>query len=366
MSEPKVIFLKEYCTRTFGSTCTRCIAACPAQALSTDKDDDTKIVVDADACTQCAICCGVCDALSSTRVTMLDLHERVRSIAQNGNVVVFTCKENVFPDLDLAKNVIVMPCIASISPELWTLILSEKITVRVAIDMNYCTDCKRGGSMGMPLYTYAIEQAQRWAASEIRFVDIIPEKPTLRRVLSDDTGINRRSAISGLAVNIVDAATGRRRKRNSNAIEQIRNARETARARARLSVDETIQASLAANEAMRTRIIVPKREMLIDAINNDPKIAPRVLVVVSATNMMECIDCGKCCKNCPTAARRIDADTGQLDYDRLYCIGCGLCVNACPQEIVTLESLKADAFNLDEYAGLISESPEEINPEPQA
>ena len=39
--------------------------------------------------------------------------------------VVLTCKENVFPGLEPAANVVVLPCLACLSPEFWTLVLTE-------------------------------------------------------------------------------------------------------------------------------------------------------------------------------------------------------------------------------------------------
>ena len=121
----QIVVLRDYCTRTHGAACDRCALACPLDAISFAEDG--RPVIDADACTRCGICLGICDAFSSSRVTMIDVHARIRRIALRGEDVVLTCKENIFPGLEPAANVVVLPCLACLSPEFWTLVLTENI-----------------------------------------------------------------------------------------------------------------------------------------------------------------------------------------------------------------------------------------------
>ena len=67
----KVIVVRDYCVRHKGASCNRCEVACPKSAISFSDDDLP--VVDQELCTRCGICFGICDALSSTRITMIDL-----------------------------------------------------------------------------------------------------------------------------------------------------------------------------------------------------------------------------------------------------------------------------------------------------
>ena len=131
----RIVVLRDFCLRAHGADCERCALACPQGAVSFAEDGIPAI--DEDACTRCGICLGVCDAFSSTRVTMADLHARIRRIALRGERVVLTCKENVFPGLEPAANVVVLPCLACLSPEFWTLVLAEGIDVTIAADLSY-------------------------------------------------------------------------------------------------------------------------------------------------------------------------------------------------------------------------------------
>ena len=84
-----IVVLRDFCTRAYGTDCERCALACPHGAIS--YTDAGIPVINKDACTYCGICLGICDAFSSTRVTMNDLHARIRRIALRGEEVVLTC-----------------------------------------------------------------------------------------------------------------------------------------------------------------------------------------------------------------------------------------------------------------------------------
>lgn len=338
----RIVVLRDFCLRVHGADCERCALACPHGAVSFAEAGAP--VIDGDACTRCGICLGVCDAFSSTRVTMADLHARIRRIALRGERAVLTCKENVFPGLEPAANVVVLPCLACLSPEFWTLVLAEGIDVTIAADLSYCTDCARAGEMGELLYAHAVETAEEWSGRSVGFSDVIPEKENLLRDLADPSGVDRRSAFSNLVGEVGDIASGKRRLRNSEVLQEFYERRERARALARLNLGNGTEFNDFVPEGLTKRTMQPKRQMLLEALERDPGIAARVPLVLSETDCALCTDALSCAAVCSTGARRPDPADGTLAYDARYCIGCGLCVGACPEGAVELVETTAETL----------------------
>ncbi|MFQ9181047.1 MAG: hypothetical protein ACLR3C_14985 [Eggerthella lenta] len=137
---------------------------------------------------------------------------------------------------------VVLPCLACLSPEFWTLVLTENIPVRIAADLAYCADCERAGEMGEMLYAHAVETAEEWSGAKVGYLDEIPEKENLVRDLANPEGVDRRSAFTNLVSDVGDIASGKRRLRNSDVLQQFYERKERARARARLNlVDGVVQ-----------------------------------------------------------------------------------------------------------------------------
>ena len=338
----KVIVIRDYCVRHQGASCNRCEIACPKGAIG--YSEENLPVIDEALCTRCGICFGICDALSSTRITMIDLHARIRRIALRGEDVYLTCKENIFPGLEPAANVVVLPCLACLSPELWTLILAENIRVKVACDLSYCQDCERAGEMAELLYTHAIESAEAWTGDKVLFSKEIPEKEKIIESLADPTGVDRRSAFTNLVGDVGDIASGKRRLRNSEVLQQFYERRERSRAIARLNLtDEDLFSTFLPMGATK-KTMTPKRQLLLEAIDRRPDIAERIPIYLSQTDCARCTNTLACAKACPTGARFPDADTGVIALDVRYCIGCGICVDACPEDAIDMIESTAEAL----------------------
>lgn len=337
-----IVVLQDFCIRMKGADCSRCAQACPSGAISFGERGRPSI--DGALCTRCGICLGVCDAFSSTRVTMSDMHSRAQRIALRGEDVVFTCDENVFSDLSPAANVIVLPCLASLSPELWTLMLAENMTVRIAADLSYCADCDRAAERGEMLYSRAIELAEEWSGRSVGFLDEIPERESLFKDLSNPVGVDRRSAFTNIVGDVGDIATGKRRLRNSEILQEFYERRERSRAVARLNLSGDTEFNEFVPEGRTRKTMWPKRQMLLLAIDRDPSIAGRIPLIVSKTDPSRCTNALTCASVCPTGARHPDPKNGRLDYDVRYCIGCGLCVDACGQGAVELTETSAETL----------------------
>lgn len=338
----RVLVVRDYCVRHKGAACNRCEIACPKGAIGFS--DEELPVINEELCTRCGICFGICDALSSTRITMIDLHARIRRIALRGEDVYLTCKENIFPGLEPAANVIVLPCLACLSPEIWTLVLAENIKVKVACDLSYCTDCDRAGEMAETLYTHAIQSAEEWTGEKVLFSKEIPEKEQLLKNLANPTGVDRRAAFTNLVGDVGDIASGKRRLRNSEVLQQFYERRERARAVARLNLAEDDVFNDFVPMGLTKKTMTPKRQLLLEAIDRKPEIAPRIPVYLSETDCERCVNTLECTKACPTGARFPDPETGILSMDVRYCIGCGICLEACPEEAIDMIETTAEAL----------------------
>lgn len=341
----RIVVLRDFCIRTKGAACERCALACPKDAISFSEDGTP--LIDADACTRCGICLGICDTFSSTRVTMADLHARMRRIALRGEDVVVTCKENVFPGLEPAANVVVLPCLACLSPEFWTLLLAENIPAKVAADLSYCADCERAGEMGEMLAAHAIETAEAWSGRSVGAMDVIPEKENLLKDLADPAGVDRRSAFTNLVGDVSDIASGKRRLRNSEVLQEFYERRERSRALARLNLGNGVEFNDFVPEGRTRKTLQPKRRLLLEALERDPSLASRIPLVISETDCEKCTNALVCAQVCPTGARFPNPADGSLAFDTRYCIGCGLCVDVCPEGAVELVETTAEAL-LDE------------------
>ena len=358
--EPRVVVLPDFCVNPLGGSCQRCVLACPAGAILLEEGGLP--VVDAQACTMCGICQGVCDAFSSNDVTMTDLASRIRRAAQRGEGVFVTCPRNVnqMPEgTEPEACVVSVPCLAALSPEFWVLLLAEGIDLKVACDLALCVDCPTGGSMAEMLYTHAIETAQSWSAREIGLVDEAPQKTGYfdSFVIGDE--VDRRGLFTHFAGNVEDAASGAYRRRNSTVLQEFYEQRERMRAQTRQMENPLPEVNRFDARGMTRKLLAPKRKMLLDALAADGSIAERVPVVVSETDCATCCNALSCVKACPTGARCANAHNGFLAYDARLCIGCGLCATVCGQGAVSMTTQAATVFSA--YAeGPLTVCPEKV------
>lgn len=349
-----ILVLQDYCIRMRGASCERCSLACPHAAITYAENE--RPTINLDTCSNCGICLGICDAFTSTRVTMIDLHARMRRIALRGEEVIITC--GVYVDAaieagsitaadELAHNVVVLPCIAALSPEFWTVLLSEDLTVSVACDLGLCDVCTRAPGMGEPLFTHAIAEAERWCSAAVGFSEYLPEKENLVRGLANTESVDRRSVFTNLASDVSDITSGRRRLRNSETLQKFYEQKERARARAQLQLNDVGHLNNFAPLGRVKQTMWPKRQLLLEALDRKPEIGTRITLAISETDLDMCTNDLACTRVCPSSARYPDPSTGQLEYDPRYCIACDLCVGACPQKAITIVEKPASSLHDD-------------------
>lgn len=337
--DPAVLVLREFCVNGFGGSCDRCVRACPMGCIELGEDGIPRI--DRTGCTLCGICLGVCDAFTSNDVTMADLASRIRRASYRGEGVVITCPMNLPDDFEPAGNVVQVPCLAALSPEFWALALAQGIELTIAADLDLCEDCVRGGNVAEPLYTHAIETAQNWTEREIALIDVVPSERGLVGDFVSEGHFDRRGAFAHVAGSVADVTSGEYRRRNSSVLQDFYERRDRMRAITRLVGSSVPEVNRFAAAGVSKRKMLPKRQLLAEAVDALPAMGEQVWVSASVTDEALCENCLDCTRSCLTSARLADASTGKLAYDVHYCMGCGLCVGACSRGAVSMRDYPA-------------------------
>ena len=266
----RILFFPDVCTRANGDACTRCMTVCPTGAIRFD--DEQTVVIDADSCTLCGICIGICDGFGSNRVTTFDLAKRMVRKAEGSGTLYLCCKEDVFESLEPADNVIVLGCLSAISPEFLTYVLSTGINVVLCHDLAYCESCERGGAFGGKLWQRAFKLAETWTNRELSSADIIPEKETLVEKLAAP---DRRALFTGAVGALGEVASGQYREQKMTVVEQFLARQERMRAElaakpdAGMYLDEESRVSAQQRHEAR-------RMLLEEAVRNDAAISSRI------------------------------------------------------------------------------------------
>ena len=342
----KLVVASEFCTHAAGSDCMRCAYCCPKDAISVPEEAGAP-TVDHSLCNGCGICFGICDAFASTRMTMFDLHARIRRIAEGGQRAYLTCKENVFPGFEVDNHVVVLPCLSMMSPEMWTLILSEGIRVTIACDLKYCEGCDRGGELGGELFSHAIALAEERTGEKVLFTFRIPEKQKILDQYAQNETTERRAMFEGFAADAANIASGKRRLRNSSVLKDYYERKERQRAAMRLHLASENPYKDFAPESGR-RLMFPKQQLVLETVDARPDLAPHIPVALSETDLSLCTNAHDCVRSCPTGARFLKDNALQLE-PRL-CVGCGICVDSCEEGACSIEEATAEIYLKPEQA----------------
>lgn len=326
--------LAHLCTRLRGSACNRCELACPHGAITFSADS---IVIDRTLCTRCGICVGICDAFCSEHITTADLYAKALRILADKQPLFITCNDHLPPGFEPSENVLVIPCLAALSPEFWTALLVHPNPIYVYRNRAYCSSCAPTQTQGEALYTHALEQAQQWAGREVVFVDTLPEKGSIINryaAVSQTARFDRRGIFTSLLHEVDDITSGAYRKRTSESISEFHEQRERMRAQGEIAKGATYQAS-------STPLTWPRRQMLCDALKRAPERARYITRYVSTTHEDACTGQRYCIAACPSKARMWDNASQRVVVDANACLACGICIAACPEGACDYQPINA-------------------------
>ena len=265
----RILFFPEPCTRLTGEDCSRCAAVCPQHAISFNGSGTP--VIEEETCSRCGICIGVCDSFSSSRITTVDHAKRIERHAQQGKLY-FCCKEDLFEGLEPAKNVIVLNCLSSLSPEFIAYLFSSGLELVLCHDLEYCEGCPVGGNFGGVLWQRAFNLAQEWSGKQLESSDIIPEVEHLAEKMAAP---DRRTLFTGAIGAVGEVASGEYRARKSSVVEQFLARREQMRAQTQAIAGESLYLDEdSRKQSQESRFA--RKILLENAIKNDPAIAVRM------------------------------------------------------------------------------------------
>lgn len=332
-----VVALASWCTAPKGSGCQRCVAACPAQAITLT---DQGPLIDEGRCTRCGICAGICDAFAWRRITLEDLVGRAVREAKNEGMVCFTCNEHIFPGLAPRSNVIVLPCLAAVPPEFWSALLAENIEVGIFVDRSYCNECTIAGPYAQSLYDHAIDHARNWTGRSLYALEGLPERESILSMYANIDEADRRHIFSTLANESIDIATGKHRQRNAGTVDEFYENQERLRAQGRI---RSAQQAEDLPEVFRQKPEWPRQKLIVQATQKLPHRAACLERYQSETDVSLCKQNHHCVNACPTGARSVNEE-GYPEVDEKRCIACGICIASCPEGACHFISITAQNY----------------------
>lgn len=325
----KIFTLKRYCTRPQNSQCSRCSLVCPHEAITFD--DNNTPHIDPQRCTRCGLCRGVCDAFASERITLLDLAKRAHRLAKELGPLFFTCAEFVNCNDRLHQNVFVLPCLASLPPELWANLLLNGDTIYIHCDFDRCKQCECAGEHAEALFSYVFSTAESWSGASFHFSDELPNTESILEFYDNPDEMDRREIFSSVFNEATDITSGKYRQRKSKAQNSFQEQQERMKARGHIQQGNNMTLQEALHPTL-TKQRWPRQQLLADALKDNPRQAACITHWFSSTDYNRCQNSQDCIRRCPTHARSIDEKTQAVVVDKRFCIACGACVHVCKNQ----------------------------------
>ncbi|MFC2991472.1 4Fe-4S dicluster domain-containing protein [Halomonas tibetensis] len=267
-------------------TCTRCLDACPVDALAFHQHGDGVSLLASDACHGCGQCVPACpsEALVSAEVDAL-IAKQVE-----GESLRLGCHR-----VTEGSNQHRLHCLRALGPDLLAWLAARAAPEGVALDLPHgCRDC--------PAALTDTQDDWRSAAEALATIIDTPARSDFRAARA---AVSRRDLLRG---------------RPAPRFPPI--AADDAAPKAR-----RLQRQKAAAEAL-----------------GDTRAAPALPGLSLTTDA--CLAHGVCARVCPTEALH-ETQGGELGFDPQACLGCGHCLTACPEgALASVESMGKEAVTL--------------------
>jgi len=302
--------------RDSSNPCRACLLACPQQALWFDVRGGWRL--HAAACDGCGACASACpsQALDAPGIDLAALRRAWRE----GEDVRLGCRQGD------GGQVLRLPCLAGLHPELLATFLLRHPTTRVTLDVSQCDACAPGACAEGALRG-VIEAQVRQAVAYARLLGVTPDV----RVSVDDH---------------VDAPTARPISRRD--LFHLARERTTALVASSLAGGRDGDGSVALPHRERLLLAARERADLSDAPPRELPVAGAFFVDWQVGDACDgCSQAGgpRCERACPNGAWRLGSSAGEtvLSHDAARCSGCGACALACPQEALEPRSAPVTA-----------------------
>ena len=335
--------LPGFCTRLAGSTCERCTFVCPYDAIFFDEQDHPRI--DEEFCTRCGLCCGICDAFVTERITMNDLLDKVHRLSGEGEPVFFTCYDQIPEDFEVHPNVVVLPCIGAVAPEFWLAALEANPELQIYCNFSLCIDCPTAGPEAKALLTHAVNLGERWSRIHMGKAERLPEKTDILSRFFEATSdeFHRRGVATSLVNEAADIASGKHRKRYNDTLAKFHEQKAHLRAQGHAQNAHHHQ-HVPSTPDLVVRKPWPRLTLVANTVEENPEIAPNIPRYFAAVDDALCEHCYEpCFSHCPAGARTLD-EAGAIVVDPQLCIACGNCALYCPTGAAYLFETDATIF----------------------
>lgn len=301
-------FRREHCTRyRFRySECSRCLDACPHDALTLTQEG---VEIAAERCRNCALCAAACqaEALVATNLPRNAILADVRS-----EPLTLACAPSGEP-----ADVIV-PCLGAVDPVALAELGRRSVTVELH-GSDHCADCEHA-ARGPECLAQSLEGRERLRPSSAQ--QDWPQVVVVRRERPAAGADPNEAAATG------HAASRRHlfRRFLGRGVDAIADAAQPATEPAAMKAIR-VDAPVAMERRERLRAIWPHEDDMDAAIEPHARL-PLGLVAMERSR---CTACEACARACPTAAIEVaESATGWgIVFRASRCVGCGVCIEVC-------------------------------------
>ncbi|MGE5096905.1 MAG: 4Fe-4S binding protein [Betaproteobacteria bacterium] len=309
-------FRREHCARyRFRySECSRCLDACPHEALTLTEEG---VEIAAERCRNCALCAAACptEAFVATNLP----RNAVLADARGPEPLKLACAPSGQP------GDVIVPCLGAVD----AVALAEAGRRGVTVELHgsdHCADCEHAarGPEGLARALEAVERLREASAQQDwpRAVVIRRETPAAGAALHE-------AATTG------HAASRRHlfRRLLGRGVDAIADAAQPASEPAAMKAIR-VDAPVRMERRERLRATWPREEDMDAAIEPHARL-PLALLAIERSR---CTACEACARACPTAAIEVaeSATAWGLVFRASRCVGCGVCVEVCQHDALAM------------------------------
>lgn len=299
-----------------GVECNHCMKHCPEKAI---RYHDDRIYLDKENCNGCGVCFSDCPT-EVFRSEQWDETSIIRDIEKGKwEITEFFCERHTKPyKMEKSKKrgaVRLQACLYIISKGGW---YEDGLRTKIEIHLEQCKECPMSQIVSRLQYNVSIAAEWIEASGRTPSFSYIYNQRTQGKVndslLAIETGLKITSR-RDLFVSLIN--TGQ--KMIGRLLDETDNSSKIS--------DKKIYNNCLPDWQKRLGEIFPKNM----EVNSKPAYWPAIKI------SNECVNCGICCRHCPSGALQITERDGVCMYSFTngFCLDCQICQMFCPKEAIT-------------------------------